>query len=874
MKRTHRLRILISALVATAFCAPFAQKASAETNRYYAVSEVPDARFGGDVVGRAYAAAGGHLFAFGGIGANGAVVAEVLILEMQDERYVLHRAQLDAPVAFAGAVGVGGSVYLVGGLGEGSARADVLKLTWQDGVLKEQPLPPLPEPCILPGVSKHHTTTKDYLYVLGGVAAPDAAALSPAVFELPITDFDAEDSAWIRKEDMPGGGRIGAVVRETYNEVVVSGGWKLESGQLIVDSQTWGYARIARDGHVESGWEQRADQPVPVAMPAFAKTGQSHMVLAGGDAVGGTLADLLSGTKAVAPVADVMAFHDPTDTWVQIGELPEAACGGMLAGENDTDFVLTGARHAAGPASAQRLAFTRAAKPMRLLDWCIVIAYFVIVATVGGWFAKRQKSTEEYALGNRKMKWWASAISMYASGVSTISFMALPALIACIGLATTGPAIFMIIGAVIGAYVTFPLLRRLNITSTFEYLEHRYGLVLRLIGSFVGIIVQLMGRIGIVVMLPALAISSMTGLDPMVAILLTGIVTTLYSTAGGFEAVIWTDVVQGILMMTGFISLGLLAFVSVQGGPPAFLEYGRELGRFNLFITRFDLTTNMMWFAAAAYVINIMAFASDQATAQRVLSIPMKDVRKTSYLGSLFGMGSALIVGFVGISLFAFFKSEPELLTPVMKNDQIVPIFILSKVPTGFAGLLIATMFAAAMSTISTSVNSCAVMFGEDFYKRFRRAASSKEEMRVMQVASIVTGVVGTGLAMWILSRPMPTLWESFMRIMAMVGGGFIGVYALGMFTRRTHELGAIIGVAASFIMAYLVQYLPFDIHYNGLSTITVGSCLIAGYLSSLIIPWKTKPLRGLTVWDQITNEEARARIAKMEETKEAERAG
>lgn len=835
------------------------------TNAYYELTSC-NAVFEGDAVGRAYASAGGRLFAIGGRRADGALLADVQVLEKEDGAYVLRMAELPAPVAFAGAVGHGGAVYLAGGLGPDGARADVLKLTWEDGTLKSEALPSLPEARILPGVAKHHTTTKDYLYVLSGLAASDAEALSAAVFELPMTDYDAQTSAWIRKEDMPGGGRIGAVVRETYNEIVVSGGWRLEGGQLTVDPQTWGYARIARDGHVDPGWEQRADQPAPVAMPAFSKSGQSHMLVAGGDSSGGPLAGLLNRSRVPQSTASVWAFHDPTDTWVRLGDLSEPSWGGVLAAESDAEFVLAGARTSAGPASAQRLTFTRSAKPMGALDWGIVISYFVIVATVGTWFAKRQKTTEEFALGNRKMKWWASAISMYASGVSTISFMALPALIACIGLATTGPAAFMIIGAVIAAYITFPLLRRLNITSTFEYLEHRYGLLLRLVGSFVGIVVQLMGRIGIVVMLPALAISAMTGLDPMVAILLTGVVTTVYATAGGFEAVIWTDVVQGILMMTGFIALGVLAFTSVEGGVPAFLEYGHGLNRLNLFITRFDITINMMWFAIAVYVINIMAFASDQATAQRVLAIPMKDVRKASYLGNFFGMGSAFIVGFVGISLFAFFKSQPEMLNPVMKNDQLVPIFILSKVPPGLAGLLIATMFAAAMSTISTSVNSCAVMFGEDFYKRFRKNASSKEEMRVMQVASVVTGAVGTGLAMWILSRPMPTLWESFIRIMAVVGGGFVGVYALGMFTRRTHELGAIIGVVASFFMAYFVQHLPFDVHYNGLGVITVGSCLITGYICSLILPWRRKPLRGLTVWDQITNEEAEARIKQAEE--------
>jgi len=831
------------------------------------LSTVPDARFEGDAVGRAYASAGGRLLALGGRDRDGVLLSEVQVLEKGDDGYTLHRTELPEPVAFAGAVGHGGVVYLVGGLTPNGPSARVQKLRWDGESLVAEDLPPLPEPRILPGVTKHRTTTKDYLYVLSGLKSLDADAVSVAMFELPISDYEAGVSQWLRKDDLPFGGRIGAIVGDTYNEIVVSGGWRLEDGRLVLDPQTWGYARIARDGHAEAGWEQRAHQPQPVAMPAFAKSGQGHMLVAGGDrSSAGSLSDLLNGTKPATPVAAVWSFHDPTDTWHQIGKLPEPVSGGLLAKESDADFALVAALGGSGGSvAARRLAFTRATRPMKGVDWIIIIVYFVVVATIGAWFAKKQTSSEEFALGNRKTKWWAAAISLFASGVSTISFMALPALFACIGLVQFGGAFFILPGVFVAAFLTYPILRRLNITSTYEYLEMRYGLVLRLIGSFVGMMIQLMGRIGIVVMLPALAISAMTGLNPMVAILLTGVVTTIYSTAGGFEAVIWTDVTQGFLMMFGFIALGVLAFMHIDGGWPAFVEYGTSMDRFNLFIAKFDLTTHMIWFALASQVVMIMSFASDQATAQRVLSIPMKDVRKMAFMFGGYAFGVAAVVAFVGLSLFGFFKSQPEFLNPVMKNDQMVPIFILSKVPSGLAGLLFATMFAAAMSTVSTSVNSCAVMFGEDFYKRFCKKASSKEEMRVMQVVSVVTGVVGTGLAMWLLSRPMPTLWESFQRIMSIVGGGFIGVYALGMFTRRTHELGAILGVIASFLFAYFVQYLPFDIHYIGLGSLNAFSCICVGYLSSLIIPWRRKPLRALTVWDQITNEEAEARIREIE---------
>jgi SSS family transporter len=504
---------------------------------------------------------------------------------------------------------------------------------------------------------------------------------------------------------------------------------------------------------------------------------------------------------------------------------------------------------------AVQMDFVQNTKNVSWIDWSVIGVYFIIVACIGTVFARKQTNADSFALGSRNVKWWASGISMMATGVSTISFMAVPALVACIGMASQGPIIFMLIGILISAFVTYPLLRRLNITSTFEYVENRYGLGLRLFGSFNSIIVQMLGRIGVVVMLPALAISTMTGIDPWISVLVMGILTTLYSTAGGFEAVIWTDVVQGLLMLAGFAAIGILAFMNIEGGMSAFIEFSSRMDRLNFFITTWDLRVPMLWFAVFGFILQFMAFASDQATAQRVLAIPMKDVRKLAFLAGGFSILIAYMSGAVGMGLFGFFKTNPEYLSPVMKNDQMVPLFIVSKIPVGLSGLLLATLFAASMSTISSSVNVCAVLFGEDFYKRFNKKASGKSEMRVMQLISMLSGLVGTGIALFLLTMDMPTLWESFMRIMAYVGGGYVGIYILGMFTRRTHELGAIIGVITSFGVAYFVNNAELGVHWSGLSVVVVSSCVVTGYVSSLVIPWKRKDLAGLTVWDQIKEE-------------------
>jgi SSS family transporter len=587
--------------------------------------------------------------------------------------------------------------------------------------------------------------------------------------------------------------------------------------------------------------------------------------LVGGDSAGGTLQQLLDGSKTVNALDGVWAFHDITDTWHQIGRLQEPATGGVLAPVNDESCLWMDARTADGktvPASVMK--FLNATKRITTLDWGVIGAYFVGIGIVGFWFARRQKDAEGYALGGRHMKWWATAISMAASHISTISFMAIPALVAGMGLVANSTAIFILATMIFSAYVTFPLLRRLKITSSYAYLEQRFGLSLRLIGSFQSIITQLMGRIGIVVMLPALAISSMTGISPWISVLAMGLFTTIYSTAGGFEAVIWTDVFQGILMFVGFILIGVLSFAHIDGGLDAFMTYGKQMERFNFFITDFDLTLPMLWYSLFTLVIATMSFASDAGTAQRVLATPLKDVRKFSYAQGVISIGVAALSAFVGLSLFAFFKSSPEFLSPVMKNDQMVPIFLVNMVPTGLAGLLLATLFAAAMANVSATVNLCAVMFAEDFYKRFNKKATGRSEMRVMQVATFVSGLFGTGMALWLLSLPMPTLWETFTRIMALLGGGFGGVFILGMFTRRTHEIGAVIGVIVSCFVAYFIQFSELDIHWSGLGLLITLSCIVFGYFSSLIIPWKRKDLTGLTVWDQVkdqvTDEELLAR--------------
>ena len=848
-----KIRIIQKLFIISLFL-PIFTLHSQEEEREYFTTESIEAQFSSTRVGAAFASTNNSHFSIGGLDKNKQPTSKVEIITKEGDFYNTYTTELDEAVHFAQAIGHGDYIYLIGGIRNNEASSTVLKLEWDEGKLIKEKLPDLPKALILPGVTTHRSATKHFLFVLGGAVSDTAEKVEDSMYELAITDFN-ETSQWEEKEKIPGGGKIGAIVRETFNELIISGGWTLEDGSLKLSNTTERYARTARDGESRHGWRTATNISHPVALPAYSKTGNAHITILGGDQSEGTFKDLISGNKEVSPTSAIITYHSPTSTWVKLGDLDQPAYSGVFT-NLDEDSSLYISQNNESKATVYH--FNSITKEIHPIDWIVIGLYFCVIAFIGYWFGRKKKSAEDFAVGGRSMKWWATAISCLASGISTISFMALPALVASTSLVMTCGSLFNLPGILIGAFITLPLLRRLNLISVYSYLERRFGVKLRMLGSFIGVLTQLMGRIGIVVMLPALAVSSMTGVNPTMAVLLMGIITTVYCTFGGFEAVIWTDVIQGILLLIGFLLLGCIAVMNVEGGFSTIIEHGTEMGRFEMFIWDFNPAVSMAWFVIIAEIIQILTFASDQVGAQRVNATPLKDIRKFAFFTGGYAIFSAITVGFVGLALFGFFKTNPELMTPIMKNEQMVPILMLSKVQVGILGILIATMFAAAMSTVSTSVNSISVLFAEDFFKKYKPEASSKELVRVMQVATIFSGIFGTGIAIYLLNSSLPSMWEGFTRIMSLVGGGFGAVFALGMFTRRCNEYGAIAAIITATSVNLYLQNASFYIHYSGLGIITMLTAMISGYGFSFIFPGEKKELKGLTVWDQISDKESR----------------
>lgn len=640
-------------------------------------------------------------------------------------------------------------------------------------------LPPLP-------VSRQNAAAVeawDQLWVIGG--RDENNKISDSLYSIALK---AEKPAWQINQPLPQGARENAAAAYSFNEIVIAGG-KDENGNLTKD--VWGFSPRPREGHTTRGYEKRTNAPwtlngdiAPLA------TGQSHLLFVNG--------------KKLA------LFHDVTDTWIMLPELPEAIESGRWEKIDSSTWRLDNGQKACA------INFDESENRLPLLDYIVIVLYFLAMIAVGIIFAKRQKVADDFALGGQRVKWWASAMSIMASGTSAVSFMAIPAFIACTTVVNFAGMGLLIATALCCAYITYPLYRKLNITSTFEYLENRYGVFLRLVGSALAILAQLFARMSVVILIPALAISSLTGISVEWCVILLGVVTTLYSSFGGFEAVVYADVIQGVMMLGGLFLIAIIALINIPGGIPQIWETSMNADKLNLAIMSFDPALPNFWFVLLGTIIAQMSFASDQIMAQRIRCVPEKDIKKLAFMtwGTI-GLNSLLVI-IVAVLLFVFFKFNPEILSPVMQNDEMIPVFILKKIPQGITGMVIAALFAASMSTISTSVNTCAVLFCEDFVRRFKKDLNDTQELFVMQGMSIFSGLFGTCMAYYLISSKTPFLSQLNVELGAMLGGGFAGVFALGMFTRRAHEAGAIMGILISASIPVLLKlYAGTAIHWS-----------------------------------------------------------
>jgi SSS family solute:Na+ symporter len=499
---------------------------------------------------------------------------------------------------------------------------------------------------------------------------------------------------------------------------------------------------------------------------------------------------------------------------------------------------------------------------LRWLDATVIFVYLAAMVMMGRWFARRQTSTEAYFVAKRSIPHWAMGISIYAALISSITFIAYP------GSAYAGnwnelvPG-FMVVGVLIlVGLVIIPFYRHAVGMSTYEYFEKRFGYQVRAY-SALAFTMGHFSKMGFVFYTLALTVTSMTGWNLYVVLLVTGVVTVYYTVIGGLEAVIWTDVIQGFIKCIGiFICLGFLCYL-IPGGLPAACRLAWENHKFSLGNLDFDLTRKGSIWVMSLYGFfwYLQKYTADQTLVQRYLVARSdREALKGVALGALLCVPAWTLFMLIGTLVWAYYRLSPEALpAAITKADQVFPYFLTTKIPAGFAGLFMASLFSAAMSMLSSDLNCLSVVGVEDYYRKLRPGSTDQQRLAMGKLIVGVCGAVAVGLAV-IIAWKSERVLSFYYAVTSIVAGGLAGLFLLAFLSARTNRQGAGIGIAACVVFTAWATLttgqepmwdLPgwnYPLHPVMIGVIGHVILVVVGYATSWLFPAPDPATRAMTL--------------------------
>ena len=373
----------------------------------------------------------------------------------------------------------------------------------------------------------------------------------------------------------------------------------------------------------------------------------------------------------------------------------------------------------------------------------VVVLFLFAMAGMGVYFLKRNNSSEEYFLGGRKIPGWALGLSMVGTSISSITFLALPATAFVLDYRQLTPNLFMPVAALIACWIFIPFFRRGLKTTAYEYLESRYGTGIRIYAALYSLLGQLL-RLAIILYLVVLPLSEMLDISESTAILAFGVITCFYTVFGGIEAVVWTDVVQTVILLGGgLLCVAAVAF-QLPGGLPQILEIGMEYDKFSLGPLDFSFSERTFWvMSLIGFIGFISEFSSNQNVVQRYIAAPtLREARKATLICIVMSLPTWIFFFFIGSCLFAYYKVFPSAEVAAMKPDDVLPHFILTEIWPGVGGVIIAACLAAAMSSLSSSINAVSTIWTIDFLRLMRRKGNDRFELVNAKLASGAAGII------------------------------------------------------------------------------------------------------------------------------------
>ena len=535
---------------------------------------------------------------------------------------------------------------------------------------------------------------------------------------------------------------------------------------------------------------------------------------------------------------DVLVYHTITDSWTTIpGDTALARAGAALI-PFEGGWFYSGGETMPGIRSAQvsRIEL-RHETHFGLANWTVLALYLLAMLGMGIYFMRRENGAEDFFKGGGRVPWWAAGISIYATMLSAITYMAIPAKAYATDW-TYYPMLWLI--PVVGFPVIWyylPYFRRSKAASAYAILEERFNAATRLMASTL-FCIFMVARMALVLYLPSLALTAVTGIDIYLCILLMGLVTIIYCTMGGVEAVIWGDVVQGCILVGGAIFAAVYLWSNTDGGFSGAWQMAVDNDKMRLFIWSWDYRRVTFWVAILGGGIanNLISYTSDQTVIQRYMTTKdEKSAGRSILVNGFMSVFISVAFYFIGTGLYTFYKTHPQSLDITMQQgDTIFPYFMMSQMPAGIAGLLIAAIFAATMSTISSNINSVSTAFSVDFIQRFRPSIKDAALLRVARWTCIVSGLIGLGIALLMATWDITSLLDYFNTILGLLTSGLGGLFVMAVFIPRIKGWSALTGFIVGEVVV-LLMYLFTDANFFLFGATGIVVSVITAWLFSLV---------------------------------------
>ena len=486
------------------------------------------------------------------------------------------------------------------------------------------------------------------------------------------------------------------------------------------------------------------------------------------------------------------------------------------------------------------------------IDTAVLVIYLLGVLLAGLYYSKKEMQGKEFFKGDGTIPWYVTCVSIFATLLSPISFLAIP------GNSYHGSWIFwwaqlgMLFAIPLTIRYFLPIYSKLEIDTAYHYLQKRFQSGnLRILGALMFIVYQL-GRMSIIMYLPSMALAEVTGLDVNMLVVVMGVIAIIYSYSGGLKAVLYTDFIQGTVLIVG-IALSLVVMIgSIHGGWGTVWDTLTTGHKFML--------ENEVWFSpdivsSSVFIIFIggglgtfASYISSQDIVQRfTTTTDMKQLNKMTLGNGVVSIFAATVFFLVGTALFVFYQQNPDLLT-TDRRDLVLAAYITYELPAGLTGILLAALFAAAQSTLSTGINSVATSWVLDIQSVLNPAMEMKKQTRIAQFISLGIGILSIVIAIVMAGSDIRSAYQWFNSFIGLALGALAGMFVLGAFCPKANAKGALMGfIVATAVVLYLKYFVP-SVSFWSYTLITIVISLIVGNVVSRITEPDYEAPAGTTV--------------------------